>query len=230
MSELKESLNWYNSISSKKARKKQLGQLVEELEGVFKLSPIVCIETGASKDFVTDGAVGTFLAKLCQIKGGEFHSVDISSQTVDKSRVLYNELGLNVNHYVQDSVEFLKQTDIVPNLVHLDSWDVDLKNPFPCALHGWREFEAIENRMPVGSIIIIDDNWFKGTWVEWNYPHKSNEVITIDYPVLGKGALVWHFVKSGKSNWQIISKDIVGSNIKIVFRKKWVAPPSFPQL
>ena len=31
MSELKESLNWYNSISSNKARKKQLGQLVEEL-------------------------------------------------------------------------------------------------------------------------------------------------------------------------------------------------------
>jgi hypothetical protein len=230
MSELKESLNWYNSISSNKARKKQLGQLVEELEGVFKLSPIVCIETGASKDFVTDGAVGTFLAKLCQTKGGEFHSVDISPQTVNKSRVLYDELGLNVNHYVQDSVEFLKQTDIVPNLVHLDSWDVDLKNPLPCALHGWREFEAIEDKMPASSIIIIDDNWFKGTWVEWTYPHKPNEIITIDYPVLGKGALVWHFVKSGKSNWEIVSKDVVGSNTKMIFRKKWVAPPSFPQL
>ena len=107
MSRLKESLDWYNSISSNKARKKQLGQLVEELEGVFKLSPIVCIETGASYR-MEDGAVGTFLAKLCQTKGGEFHSVDISPQTVDKSRVLYDELGLNVNHYVQDSIEFLK--------------------------------------------------------------------------------------------------------------------------
>jgi hypothetical protein len=31
-------------------------------------------------------------------------------------------------------------------------------NPLPCALHGWREFEAIESKMPIGSIIIIDDN------------------------------------------------------------------------
>ncbi len=221
MSKLKESLDWYNSISPNKDRKRQLNQLVNELEGKFEISPIVCIETGASKDFVTDGAVGTFLAKLCQLGGGEFHSVDISPQTVDKSTILYDELGLNVNHYVQDSVEFLKQTDVVPNLVHLDSWDVDLKNPFPCALHGWREFEAIENKMPVGSILIIDDNWFKGTWVEWVYPHEPSEGIDINYPIVGKGALVWHFVESRDSNWEKISEDVVGSNNKIIFRKKY---------
>ena len=42
-------------------------------------------------------------------------------------------------------VSFLQETNIVPNLVHLDSWDVNLKNPLPCALHGWREFVAIED-------------------------------------------------------------------------------------
>jgi len=126
---------------------------------------------------------------------------------------------LKSHHYVNDSVNFLKETEIIPNLVHLDSWDVDLKNPLPCALHGWREFEAIENKMPIGSILIVDDNWFRGTWVEWTYPNKPNERIDINYPILGKGALIWHFIENNKSNWIKISEDTVGSNIKLVYKK-----------
>ena len=121
---------------------------------------------------------------------------------------------------MQDSVKFLKETDVVPNLVHLDSWDLNLKDPFPSALHGWEEFKAIEDKMPVGSILIVDDNFFKGTWVTWNYTNGGkSERIDINYPIVGKGSNIWSFVKSGKSNWKKLSKDIAGPNVKLVYQK-----------
>ena len=73
-------------------------------------------------------------------------------------------------------------------------------------------------------MIIIDDNYFKGTWVNWNitfggeYIGKSKQ-IDIEYPIVGKGSLVYHFVEGGDSNWEKLSKDIVGSNQKIIFKK-----------
>lgn len=219
----KEALEWYNKTSEIHGRQNplrtnQLTKVVGEIGNYFDFSSITCIETGASKDPFNDGAVGMFFAKLCELTGGEFHSVDIDPNVTEGSQQFYNKLNLKVNHHTQDSVEFLQETNIVPNLVHLDSWDVNLKNPLPCALHGWREFVAIEDKMPVGSILIVDDNWFKGSWVDWVYPTKT-ERIDITYPILGKGALLWHFIGSGNSNWGQISEDIVGFNVKLVFQK-----------
>ena len=130
----KEALNWYEQVKPKEAmrhRTTQLENLIDSIGG-FEFDKVVCIETGASKDFIADGAVGVFFAKACELSGGEFHSVDIEESTVHKSMEMYAGLGLEEgNHYVGDSVEFLKQTDVVPNLVHLDSWDVNLKDPLP---------------------------------------------------------------------------------------------------
>ena len=214
----KEALSWYRAISPNNTRIQQLESIVDVIED-FPFESVCCIETGASQNW-DDGCVGAFFAKLCQFTKGEFHSVDIYESTIEKSRILYNELGIKVNHYTQDSVKFLEETNIVPNLVHLDSWDLDLKNPFPSALHGWREFIAIEDKMPMGSILIVDDNFFKGTWVQWNYTDgRESEQIDINYPVVGKGSNIWHFVESGKSNWVKLSEDTVGSNIKLVYQK-----------
>ena len=77
-------------------------------------------------------------------------------------------MSLNVNHYVSDSVKFLEEYNGNPNLVHLDSWDLDMTNPVPSMLNGWLEFVAIKDKMPSGSIILVDDNYMKGTWVNWN--------------------------------------------------------------
>lgn len=213
-----EALSWYKAISPSNTRIQQLESVVDVIED-FPFESVCCVETGASQNW-DDGCVGAFFAKLCQFTGGEFHSVDIYESIVEKSRVLYNELGVKVNHYTQDSVKFLEETNIVPNLVHLDSWDLDLKNPFPSALHGWREFMAIEGKMPVGSIIVVDDNFFNGTWVTWNYTDgRESERIDINYPIVGKGSNIWHYVESGESNWKKLSHDIPGPNVKLVYQK-----------
>ena len=79
---------------------------------------------------------------------------------------------------------------------------------------------AIEGKMPIGSILIVDDNFFKDTWVSWDYlDSRESKKITITYPIVGKGSNIWHFVNSGKSNWKKLSKDTVGSNQKLIFKK-----------
>ena len=225
---LEKAYEWYklHSRKSKQDRYKQLEILIKEIKDEFNFEKIICIETGASQS-KNDGAVGLFFAKLCELNGGEFHSVDNDENIIKRSKIMYKKHDLKVKHYLQDSVEFLENTKVIPNLIHLDSWDLNLLNPFPSALHGWREFIAIESKMPIGSIIIIDDNFFQGTWVKWvlNYTSKipiddqKYKKIDIEYPIIGKGSMVYHFVEEGKSNWKKLSKDIVGSNQKITYIK-----------
>jgi len=214
-----ESLNYYKDKVKINSRYEQLEELVKILTEHFKFFKINCVETGASQNF-DDGCVGLFFAELCNKSSGYFYSVDNNPHIVDKSKKLYEDHNLNfVKHYTDNSVNFLQNINDAPNLIHLDSWDLDLKNPFPSALHGWREFISIENKMSVGSIIVIDDNFFKGSWVMWDYSDNSSERININYPIIGKGSMVYHFVETGESNWVKISTDIIGINNKIVFKK-----------
>tara|TARA_R110002153_G_scaffold254678_1_gene413147 strand:- start:43 stop:711 length:669 start_codon:yes stop_codon:yes gene_type:complete len=219
MDNLNSVYSWYKSISNMEIRIEQLDKLIQEIKNDFKFDKIICIETGASQN-MDDGCVGLFFAKLCNLNDGEFYSVDNDESIIKQSKTIYKKHNLKVKHYLQDSVEFLKDTKIIPNLIHLDSWDLDLKNPFPSALHGWREFIAIENKMPIGSIIIIDDNFFKGSWVSWDYSDKrESERLFINYPIVGKGSMVYHFIESGKSNWEKLSLDKKGFNIKLIYKK-----------
>tara|TARA_R110000822_G_scaffold289884_1_gene411930 strand:- start:41 stop:709 length:669 start_codon:yes stop_codon:yes gene_type:complete len=219
MDNLNSVYSWYKSISNMEIRIEQLDKLIQEIKNDFKFDKIICIETGASQN-MDDGCVGLFFAKLCNLNDGEFYSVDNDESIIKQSKTIYKKHNLKVKHYLQDSVEFLKDTKIIPNLIHLDSWDLDLKNPFPSALHGWREFIAIEDKMPIGSIIIIDDNFFKGSWVSWDYlDERESERLVINYPIVGKGSMVYHFIESGKSNWEKLSLDKKGFNIKLIYKK-----------
>jgi hypothetical protein len=217
---LQEAYSWYLKYNQSQLRSYQLNKVIEEIEDDFHFEKIICIETGASHNW-DDGCVGLFFAKVCELTNGEFHSVDINPELVNNSKLLYNSLGFtNINHHINDSVNYLHNTEVIPNLVHLDSWDLDLTNPFPSALHGWREFIAIEGKMSIGSILIVDDNFFKGTWVSWDYSDGSeSKIINITYPIVGKGSNIWHFINSGRSNWKKLSKDTAGSNQKLIFKK-----------
>tara|TARA_R110000796_G_scaffold182472_1_gene298982 strand:+ start:329 stop:1012 length:684 start_codon:yes stop_codon:yes gene_type:complete len=221
---LTKSHKWYlNQFDIPKTRKYQLKNLIDGIENEFNFENVICIETGASQN-IDDGCIGLFFAKLCELTKGEFHSIDNNKNIVDNSKKLYSDCNLDVNHYIEDSVKFLEDTLIVPNLIHLDSWDLNLLNPFPSALHGWNEFMAIEGKMPIGSIIIIDDNYFKGTWVEWNFMKGKEytgekKMVSINYPIIGKGSLIYHFVENGESNWKKLSIDSIGKNEKIFYKK-----------
>jgi len=232
MSVYKEALNFYieNSTLNERAtsdRINQLTELTELLEEHFEFENVISIETGTSY-YWWDGMVGAYFAYLAEKTNGSFTSVDIDHSLNEKAIDTYRNLTtpLSPKFITQDSVRFLKETDIVPNLVHLDSWDLNLKDPFPSALHGWREFEAIEDKMPLGSILVIDDNYYGGTWVSYDFyedndPRKvaRSEIIDIKYPIIGKGAHIYQETSAGRTNWEIIGKKWQIGNSKIILKK-----------
>lgn len=217
-------LNFYKSITS--VREDQANDLYEALNKHFNFEVVECIETGASQN-LQDGCFGLFLGKITEKYGGTFHSVDINSEIVNKSKDIFNQYlpSLNISHHIEDSVNFLKKYEGSPNLVHLDSWDLDLKNPVRSMLHGWLEFVEIKDKMPSGSLIVIDDNFFKGTWITWNYFENgevsNSEKITIDYDIIGKGSLIYHWCEKEENDWDIIRDNIkAGVNIKLIIKKR----------
>jgi hypothetical protein len=219
-----EELNFYKSISDR--RHTQADSLYNVLVNHFEFDKVECIETGASQN-LDDGCFGLYLAKIVQSKGGSYHSVDIGEDIVNKSKMIFEKFipELKVNHSVSDSVKFLEEYNGNPNLVHLDSWDLDLTNPIPSMLHGWLEFVAIKDKMSSGSIILVDDNFLKGTWVNWNWMKEgqitNSEVIDIEYDIIGKGSLVYHWCQKEETEWDLVGDHyIVGDNIKIIIKKR----------
>ena len=224
---LQEIFNWYRSFNpgvtydGMNQRLNQLEKFFISIKDHINFDTITCIETGASQNW-KDGCTGVLLAKMSEKTGGSFFSVDINKDIVDKSSLMYKKLGLkNVIHSTSDSVEYLKNVEVIPNIVHLDSMDLNLKDPFPCAIHGWEEFCAIEDKMPINSLIIIDDNYFKGTWVEWkdNKLDTEWEKLNIEYPIVGKGAFIYHKLKENQNKWVLVSKEEPGYNSKLVYKK-----------
>jgi len=217
--------NYILTGSNDTVRIQQAEILDKLLTEEFNFDYIECIETGCASGGYDN--FGVYLAKYCKDNNGKFSTVDISEDYIDKSKILYHDvIGENNNQYVvSDSIKFLQSYNGKPNLVHLDSYDLDLLNPLPSMLHHWLEFEAIQDKMPSGSLLLIDDNFFKGTFVSWyilnNGVHTDTKRIDIDYDIIGKGSLIYHFVKEKESNWELIGNHYVaGPNLKLFFRKK----------
>jgi hypothetical protein len=217
--------NYILSNSNDTVRIQQAEILDKLLTEEFNFDYIECIETGCASGGYDN--FGVYLAKYCKDNNGKFSTVDISEDYINKSKILYHDvIGENNNEYVvSDSIKFLQSYNGIPNLVHIDSYDLDLLNPLPSMLHHWLEFEAIQDKMPSGSLLLIDDNFFKGTFVSWyilnNGVHTDTKRIDIDYDIIGKGSLIYHFVKEKESNWELIGNHYVaGPNLKLFFRKK----------
>ena len=92
-------------------------------------------------------------------------------------------------------------------------------------LHGWLEFEAIKDKVPVGTICIFDDNWLNGTYIDsvvFIDGKRTEEIKRVDitYTVIGKGALVYHYVNQRETNWKLVGNHYKpGNNIKLIFKK-----------
>lgn len=219
---LERKLNNYWEFFGYETRRLQCQSLINSLNDRFNFETLEIIETGVSQNY-EDGAWGLFLGFAADLTNGKFDSVDINEQYINSSKEIFKEVipNLNYNAYLEDSVTFLKNYNGEPNLVHLDSWDFDLKNPLPSSLHGWREFDAIKDKVPSGGIIIIDDNFRDNTSIAWTYPNGVVEDIVTTYPMNGKGALVYHYAISGTSDWELIGTHYDSHrNIKIIVQKK----------
>lgn len=108
------------------------GTLTTALETLGQ-RPAIIVETGSSawgtnSSLLFDSYVNSF--------GGSFLSVDLRAEPMFTLRSLCTNRS---TFYCDDSVSFLKQFAIQktqPNLVYLDSWDLNWADPLPSALPG----------------------------------------------------------------------------------------------
>lgn len=187
----------------------------------FSFNDIKLIETGVSGN-LSYGLFGLILAGLVNEFNGEMSSVDLNYRSCENSKKIFKEVYPNIIYTTicDDSLNFLKTPPFIPNILHLDSYDFDLLNPFPSALHAWKEFKTIENKMEKGSIIIIDDNWVKNTRLQWIVGQESMYK-DIDYPIVGKGANIYNEVINGLTSWELVGNHYnTYDNIKVILRKK----------
>jgi hypothetical protein len=215
-------LSDYDNLAGHWHRRYQCQSLLESLNENFNFDKLIVLETGASSNY-DDGLFGLFLGYVAKKTNGKMISVDISSDFIEKSKTIFENAipELDYSTYVGDSVSFLRNLKEIPNLVHLDSWDFDLFNPLPSALHGWEEFKSIESNMESGSIIIIDDNYIRDTLLEWYFFDGKRDEVVIKYPILGKGAHIYQHVLNNETKWKLIGTHYnTHNNIKVIIQKK----------
>lgn len=115
------------------------------------------VETGCIRqadNWEGDGQSTIILSSYVAWNRGSFSSVDISQEAVDVAKVL----SPNTPIYCQDSVSYLAGYKSVIDLLYLDSFDLDVKNEHPAALHCLFEFCAARPNLKPGSIVCVDDS------------------------------------------------------------------------
>ena len=156
--------------------------------------PAVIVETGSSawgtkSSLLFDSYVNSF--------GGAFSSVDLRAEPMFTLRSLCTSRS---QFFCDDSVSFLKEIAIQgrhPDLVYLDSWDVDWVDPLPSALHGFHEFLAVFPLLRTGALLLVDDTPADSDVMEEVQPRNIEhfERFRKIYGFApGKGALIRNFL------------------------------------
>lgn len=162
------------------------------------------IETGTSAWGVDSTRLFDAYVKLF---GGKFLSVDLRHEPSDR---LENQICERTQLYVSDSVEFLHnlkkslQDFSFADLIYLDSYDVDLNNPEPSAMHGLREWEALAPLLRSGSMILIDDTPLRADMFHQKIYVKLAKAWEAEHGyVPGKGALILEKLKEDP-NYEVV--------------------------
>lgn len=135
------------------------------------------VETGCMRkedNWAGDGQSSIIWNDYAKWHQSAFTTIDIDKDAIELVRSVCPEAASIVN----DSVYELSKPGLSIDLLYLDSFDVDMANAGPAAMHCMFEFCAARPRLKLGSIVFIDDS-----------PTAS------DFQVGGKGAYVAQYFK-----------------------------------
>ena len=173
----------------KQGRNETFKILMKYLEDNNIKNPVI-VETGTTRlahKQSGDGHATRIFDAYINYYDGEVYSVDIDEKACNCAKSFVSEKS---NIICSDSVEYLKTFKKKIDLLYLDSFDFDKKNPEPSMKHHLKELmEALKNLKP-GSVIVIDDNNIgknnkgKGYYVK-EYLLKQNAKILFDKYQLG---------------------------------------------
>lgn len=155
---------------------------------------------------------------VVKLTGGTFYSIDIRPEA---SQWLKHQTSGDTYFFIDDSINFLRNT--LPrvlqgkkiDLIHLDSYDLDILNPEPSERHHLEEFLYALTYLQIGSIVVIDDtpatlNEYKDNLrtSALNYQRKTGRLP-------GKGSMILEMIKNNPS-YQVIwhSENLVFKVVK----------------
>lgn len=148
------------------------------IDTLKKRKDIVIVETGCMRhdhgflSFGDDGCSTLIFDLLARYTNGKNYSVDLSIKNINfAKKICKNTMFINA-----DSVTFLssfRHLDKV-DLVYLDSYDFDPKNPYPSQLHHLNELKIVFGKLKSGALILIDD---ADAMVDGNYNGKASLII-----------------------------------------------------
>ncbi len=99
--------------------------------------------------------------------GGRFWSVDINSELVDRHR---GNMCPGTTLVCNDSVNFfrdwVKYENKNPDVIYLDSYDLDFYNPIPSGQHGLNEYRALLPSIKKDTLLLIDDTPNSPYWLD----------------------------------------------------------------
>lgn len=130
-------------------------------EYLEKISNPVILETGVMRSdhgdmaFGDDGCSSFLFDQFINVHGGSFTSVDINEKNCSHAR---SKVSKKSNIICSDSIPFLWGYKEKVDMVYLDSFDLDTKNPMPSQIHHLKELCAIMKNLQPHTLIVIDDH------------------------------------------------------------------------
>jgi len=115
------------------------------------------VETGCMRkldNWEGDGQSTVIWDSYIQWHTGSFTTIDTDQDAIELVRTTLKNSG----SVVSDSVLELSKPGPVIDMLYLDSFDVDMANAGPAAMHCLFEFCAARPRLRPGSIVFIDDS------------------------------------------------------------------------
>jgi len=123
------------------------------------------VETGCTRqpdNWFGDGQSTQVFNAMCELHDGTLNSVDINEAAAAFARTL---VGPRAHIYCGDSVSWLQEAETMfgrvnrkIDVLYLDSFDLDLDNWAPSALHHIMELLSIKQALQPGSLVAVDDN------------------------------------------------------------------------
>jgi hypothetical protein len=144
----------------------RLGKRTGGFEGIFRSlrgsnQNLLVIETGCMRipgNWEGDGQSTFMLDALVSQCGGAFFSIDVTLESIDTAR---RACSSTTNLILNDSVVALhslsQQITSKASLLYLDSFDFDIANPLPSAIHHILELTAARPLIASGTIVCVDD-------------------------------------------------------------------------
>jgi hypothetical protein len=179
-------------------------------QNINERNDLIFLETGIANN----GTKSTYLFdQYIRKYGGRFWSVDINRDLVDSHQ---GNMCPGTQLICDDSVHFLKtwvseNPGKYPDVVYLDSYDLDWYNPQPSADHGLKEYLALEPVMKKNALLLIDDTPLNPYWIDNR--HKLYDDMIQFYEkkgyMPGKGQLVLGLDKHMDTlihNYQVLFK------------------------